>query len=98
MDFSEVKSMIANAVRREVARQLRFGSAALAEARRRDDMLRAVRTYAREVFGSEPKANRWLGRPSVHLDGESPVAWLQHHNDPVDAYRALDAIAYGTLV
>ncbi|NTY38039.1 antitoxin Xre/MbcA/ParS toxin-binding domain-containing protein [Burkholderia diffusa] len=31
------------------------------------------RGYAREVFGSAAKANRWLGRPSVRLDGESPV-------------------------
>lgn len=90
---SEVKLMIANAVRREVARQLRA-----IVVRRERDALCAVRTYAREVFGSAAKANRWLDRPSVRLDGESPVTWLQNHNDPADVYGALDAIAYGTPV
>ncbi|KVV40783.1 hypothetical protein WT27_12690 [Burkholderia territorii] len=61
-------------------------------------VLGAVRTYAREVFGSLAKANRWLERPSVRLEGETPVAWLQNHGDPTEVYRALDAIAYGTPV
>ncbi|MDR6500217.1 uncharacterized protein (DUF2384 family) [Burkholderia ambifaria] len=68
------------------------------EARRENDALRAVRAYAREVFGSAAKADRWLGRPSFRLDGESPVTWLKNHNDPADVYGALDAIAHGTPV
>uniref|UniRef100_UPI002AB14FDD MbcA/ParS/Xre antitoxin family protein n=1 Tax=Burkholderia sp. BCC1985 TaxID=2817442 RepID=UPI002AB14FDD len=90
---SEVKLMIANAVRREVGRQLRA-----IVVRRESDALCAVRAYAREVFGTAAKANRWLERPSVRLDGESPVTWLRNHNDPADVYGALDAIAYGTPV
>lgn len=89
----EVRSMIAGAVRREVTRQLR-----MIESQRESDSLRAVRAYARKVFGSTAKADRWLRRPSIRLGGESPVTWLQHHNDPADVYGALDAIAYGTPV
>ncbi|MDR8029531.1 MbcA/ParS/Xre antitoxin family protein [Burkholderia cenocepacia] len=85
--------MIAGAVRREVTRQLR-----MIESQRESDSLRAVHAYARKVFGSTAKADRWLRRPSVRLGGESPVTWLQHHNDPADVYGALDAIAYGTPV
>ncbi|WP_342310567.1 MbcA/ParS/Xre antitoxin family protein [Burkholderia pyrrocinia] len=95
---SEGKSAIANAVGHEVGRQLRVISATPAEARRERDTLRAVRAYAREVFGSAAKTNRWLERPSVRLGGESPVTWLQNHDDPADVYRTLDAIAYGTPV
>lgn len=90
---SEVKLMIANSVRREVTRQLRA-----IVVRRKSDALCAVRAYAHEVFGTAAKANRWLERPSARLDGESPVTWLQNHNDPADVYGALDAIAYGTPV
>ncbi|WP_175712517.1 MbcA/ParS/Xre antitoxin family protein [Burkholderia ambifaria] len=95
---SEVKSEIANAVRREVGRQLRVMGAASPAVRHDDETLRAVRAYAREVFGSAEKANRWLERPSVRLGGESPVSWLQTHDDPADVYSALDAIAYGAPV
>lgn len=95
---NEIKSEIANAVRREVGRQLRVMGAASPAARHDDETLRAVRAYAREVFGSAEKANRWLERPSVRLGGESPVSWLQTHDDPADVYSALDAIAYGALV
>jgi uncharacterized protein (DUF2384 family) len=56
----------------------------------------SVRAGAREVFGSAAKADRWLGRPAIRYDGESPVTWPQNHNDPVDVYSALEAIAYGT--
>ena len=89
----DVRSMIAGAVRREVARQLRA-----IESQREGDSVCAVRAYAREVFGSTAKADRWLRRQSVRLNGESPVTWLQNRNDPADVYRALDAIAYGTSV
>ncbi len=95
---SEVKSEIANAVRREVGRQLRVMGATSPAARHDDETLRAVRAYAREVFGSAEKANRWLERPSVRLGGESPIAWLKTHDDPADVYSALDAIAYGAPV
>ncbi|MBN3834426.1 DUF2384 domain-containing protein [Burkholderia sp. Ac-20344] len=82
--------MIAGAVHREVTRQLR------AIGRPDGDSLCAVSACAREVFGRAAKADRWLGRPAIRLDGESPVTCLQNHNDPVDVYSALDAIAYGT--
>ncbi|KWF30182.1 hypothetical protein WL88_23740 [Burkholderia diffusa] len=85
--------MIAGAVRREVTRQL-----LMIESQRESDSLRAVRAYARKVFGSTAIADRGLQRPSVRLGGESPVTWLQHHNDPAEVYGALDAIAYGTPV
>ncbi|HDR8993176.1 MbcA/ParS/Xre antitoxin family protein [Burkholderia vietnamiensis] len=98
VDSPEVKSAIANAVRREVARQLRVIGATPAEIRRDGDTPRAVRAYAREVFGSAVKADRWLRRPSVCLGGESPVAWLQSSGDPAGVYGALDAIAHGTPV
>ncbi|WP_185646602.1 antitoxin Xre/MbcA/ParS toxin-binding domain-containing protein [Burkholderia sp. Bp9143] len=48
------------------------------------DSLWSVRACAREVFGSAAKADRWLGRPAIRFDGESPVTWVQNHNDPVD--------------
>ncbi|NTZ08872.1 DUF2384 domain-containing protein [Burkholderia metallica] len=98
LDSPEVKSAIANAVRREVARQLRVIGATPAEIRRDGDTLLAVLAYAREVFGSAVKADRWLRRPSVYLGGESPVAWLQISGDPAGVYCALDAIAHGTPV
>ncbi|KWE31776.1 hypothetical protein WT50_29965 [Burkholderia territorii] len=85
--------MIAGAVRREVTRQL-----LMIESQRESDSLRAVRAYARKVFGNTAIADRGLQRPSVRLGGESPVTWLQHHNDPAEVYGALDAIAYGTPV
>ncbi|WP_196798395.1 MbcA/ParS/Xre antitoxin family protein [Burkholderia territorii] len=89
----ELRTMSADAVRRDVTRQLRA-----IESRREGDSLDAVHAYASEVFGSEAKADRWLGRPSVRLGGESPITWLQNHNDPANVYGALDAIAYGTPV
>ncbi|WP_082716489.1 MULTISPECIES: MbcA/ParS/Xre antitoxin family protein [unclassified Burkholderia] len=72
-DSSEVKSVIANAVQREVTHQHRVIGATPAKARREGDTLRAVRAYAREVFGGSAKAKRWLERPSVRLGGKSPI-------------------------
>lgn len=95
---NEVKTVIANAVRREVGRQLRVIGVTSVEPHAESDVLRAVRAYARDVFGSSAKANRWLERPSVRLGGETPVAWLQNHDDPTEVYGALDAIAYGAPV
>ncbi|MCO1366984.1 MbcA/ParS/Xre antitoxin family protein [Burkholderia multivorans] len=82
----------------DVGRQSRTIDTTPTKARRASDTLRAVHAYAREVFGSATKANRWLERPSVRLSGERPIAWLQDHNDPANVYAALDAIAYGTPV
>ena len=97
-DSSEVKSLIANAARHEATHQQQAIGTAPAKARREGDTLRAVHAYAREVFGSSAKANRWLERPSVRLGRKSPVTWLQNHDDPADVYGALDAISYGTPI
>lgn len=95
---TSVRSTIANEVRREVGRQLRVYGVAPRAAHADNDTLRAVRTYAHEVFGSAAKADRWLERPSVRLGGDSPIAWLHDHEDPAEVYSALDAIAYGAPV
>ncbi|WP_185624987.1 antitoxin Xre/MbcA/ParS toxin-binding domain-containing protein [Burkholderia cepacia] len=95
---SEATSVIANTAPCEVGRQLRAIGATPVKARPAGRTLRAVRAYARKVFGSTAKANRWLERPSTRLGGERPIAWLQNHGDPADVYSALDAIAFGTPV
>ncbi|EMD9440480.1 DUF2384 domain-containing protein [Burkholderia cepacia] len=93
---SKVEPLTANTARSEVGRQLRAIGTTQTRARATSDTLGAVRAYAREVFGCVAKANRWFERPSVRLNGERPIVWLQNHSNPTDVYAALDAIAYGT--
>jgi uncharacterized protein (DUF2384 family) len=58
-------------------------------------IVREAKDYAHKVFGDAAKANRWLVRPSIRLEGVRPIDYLETHDDPSAVYAALDAIAYG---
>ena len=53
----------------------------------RDAVLRAVRQYAASVFGSVERADEWLGRANVVLDGQAPVEAIE----TVEGHRAVVA-------